>query len=228
MGDSIIKKSTGLAALKKAISDDQRVAMGELSRAGKQESLVICIDCSGSMMDAVDRNRGQLTLKIQVAIDAATALVKACGAMSSVGAVPFSDVAHEQIPIGTIGPELEAAIRGFIRWSGGTMFYTALEASASMIAAAGERRVKRVILMSDGQDYPDGRAQLESWVKIYIDRKIIIDTVAFGTDADRGLLEWIAKQTGGVMKEARDAASLVKAFLALEAGTRGLLGAGKK
>ena len=51
----------------------------------------------------------------------------------------------------------------------------------------------------------------------------IIDTVAFGYDADMHLLDMLSTKTGGVKKSAKDASELIKAFKSLEAGTRGLL-----
>ena len=48
---SIVKKSSGLSALKAAIQTDARVNSGEVARAIASESLVIAIDCSGSMYD---------------------------------------------------------------------------------------------------------------------------------------------------------------------------------
>ena len=220
---SIVKKSTGLSALKSAIATDSRVSSGEVARAIASEVLVMAIDCSGSMMDYA--RAGESTTKAQAARDAAIALLNICGPGSVVGAVAFSDRPLEVVEPGTIRARVDERLRYFPKYDGGTIFVDALKASFEAIKKAGEKKVRRIILMTDGLDYPEYRDHLMDFLKVLKTNKVIVDCVAFGGDADRLLLQKIADETGGVLKEAKDAASLTKAFLQLEAGIRGLLAA---
>ncbi len=219
---SIVKTGKGLAGLAKAVSNDK-----QYKRAGVQEALVIAIDCSGSMAFPVEA--GSMTTKAMASFQAAEALVKACSMMSAVGAVAFSDAipVHEVADISHDREGLVAAIRGFMKYQGGTVFYTALDAAEEAIEKFGGTEVKRMILLTDGQDWPEFRPQLLTRLDRFREKKIIIDCVAFGADADHAYLKMISDRTSGVVKGASDAAALVKAFLSLEAGTRGLLGKGK-
>lgn len=220
---SIVKKSTGLSALKSAIATDSRVSSGEVARAIASEVLIMAIDCSGSMMDVA--RAGESATKSQAARDAAIALLNVCGPGSVVGAVAFSDRVLETIEPGTIRARVDERLRYFPKYDGGTIFVDALKASFEAIKKAGEKKVRRIILMTDGLDYPEFRDNLMDFLKVLKTNKVIVDCVAFGGDADRALLQKIADETGGVLKEAKDAASLTKAFLQLEAGIRGLLAA---
>jgi Ca-activated chloride channel family protein len=221
MGSELVKKSSGgLAAAVKADAQARRVNV--------QESLVLVVDCSGSMGVPVDNRPSSMT-KAKAAAEAASALIKASSPLSAIGAVAFSDIVHETVPIGHDRRKLVSAIQEFNRFSGGTFFYHAMVEAEKLIIAhshASDAKVKRIILLSDGQDAYEYRSHLEGLLETFMGSKILVDTVAFGADADLASLESIAKRTGGVMKEAKDAASLTKAFLALEAGVRGLLGKG--
>lgn len=220
---SIVKKSSGLSALKSAIATDLRVSSGEVARAVASEVLVMAIDCSGSMMDYA--RMGESAKKSEAARDAAIALLNVCGPGSVVGAVAFSDRVLESIEPGTIRARVDERLRYFPKYDGGTIFVDALKSSYELIKKAGEKKVRRIILMTDGLDYPEYRDHLMDFLKVLKTNKVIVDCVAFGGDADRLLLQKIADETGGVLKEAKDAASLTKAFLQLEAGIRGLLAA---
>lgn len=218
---SIVKKSSGLSALKAAIQTDARVNSGEVARAIASESLVIAIDCSGSMYDYA--TIGEPLKKSEAARDAAISLLGVCGPGSVVGAVAFSDRVLEVIDPGESRSRVEERLRYFPKYDGGTIFVDALKAAHESIRKVGEKKVRRIILMTDGLDYPEYREHLMDFLKTLKTSGVIVDCVAFGNDADRVLLQKIADETGGVLKDAKDAASLTKAFLQLEAGIRGLL-----
>jgi Mg-chelatase subunit ChlD len=221
---SIVKKGGGLSALKSAIKTDSMVTSGEVARAIASEALVMCIDCSGSMFDTVEV--GSKKKKNEAAAEAAIALLDACGPGSVVGAVAFADVVHEVVEIGENRSKVRDALRGFPRYDGGTIFWEALKAAHKEIGQrASGKKVRRIILLTDGLDWPEFRQQLLDLLPVLKREGIVVDCVAFGQDADRELLALIAKETSGVVKEANDSAGLVKAFLALEAGVRGLLAA---
>jgi hypothetical protein len=88
----------------------------------------------------------------------------------------------------------------------------------------GKTGLRRIILMSDGEDEQKVNA-IKKAHELHA-KDIVIDTVAFGHSADREFLKALAGAKG-TMVEGNDAATLKQQFLALEAGTRGLLGSGR-
>lgn len=219
MSNNIIKPSllkTG-GSLTRAIEKDTQSKTGT---AMPIETLVIALDCSGSMRDETP---GAQTM-LHAAIDSAKMLVSASLATARVGAVAFTDQADEVISPTIPRSQLKERLAGFHRHEGGTIFYPAVTAATVELEKAGlPGTLRRIVFMSDGKDQESYRPQLMLALKRCVDQKIIIDTVAFGAGAGHDLLKLMSKMTGGVFVFAKDAHELRKAFLALEAGVRGLL-----
>lgn len=216
---SIIKKGGG--SLIEAIRKDTEK---KVVTSGPTETLVIAIDASGSMRSLAEGARNRM----QVAIEAADMLINASGVLSHVGALAF----HDDVPE-SFGPAMKRAdvcrgLREFLRHEGGTEFAIGLVKCIDLIDGHPWGQIKRIIFLSDGEDMGD-LYNLNREVQRCVDKKILIDTVAFGED-ERGhaTLRMMSEKTGGVFVYAKDAASLRKTFLALEAGARGLLGSGRK
>jgi len=204
-------------SLSRAIANDQQAKAGVSMPI---ETLMICIDCSGSMRSETP---GAQTM-LHAAIDAAGMLAGASIATARVGAVAFTEEADEAVDPLTPRGLLKEKLRGFHRHEGGTVFYPAVASAANALLRVGiPGTLRRIIFMSDGEDMPENKQSLVKEVDRCVENKLIIDTVAFGDGAGHALLRWMSERTGGVFKEAKDAHELRKVFLALEAGVRGLL-----
>jgi len=216
---SIIKKSTSLAAA--VAADSSKPKNGQPAQT---ETLMICIDTSGSMRAETAGAKSRM----HAAISAAEALVDASSVLSHIGAIAFNDQVAE-----THGPEtsrsrVREAFQAFHKHEGGTEFWKPIAESLARILKHQWGTVKRIIFLSDGEDMGD-LYDLQRYVTQCAESKVIIDTVLFGDSTDgEKTLRMMSEKTGGIFCYAKDAASLRKTFLALEAGVRGLLGAGKK
>jgi Ca-activated chloride channel family protein len=217
---SIIKKGTSLAA---AVAKDSARPRG--GTPAQTETLMMCIDTSGSMRTETP---GAKT-RMHAAIDAGRALLDACSVVSHVGALAFNDQVSESHDPRTQRSKLREVMGGFHKHEGGTVFCLAVASARLAIIAHPWGTVKRIIFLSDGEDTGD-LYDLKRELKECKEAKIIIDTVLFGDENGPGAetLKMMSAETGGIFCLAKDAASLRKTFLALEAGARGLLTSGKK
>lgn len=213
---SIIKKGDGnaLANAIKSASTKQTVSA--------TENLMICIDGSGSMRD---RDGGKIT-RMEAAIEASDALINASSYLSHIGALVFHDFAAEVLGCETQRHLLRERLRGFVRHEGGTVFCHAIHNARLSLLNHKWGTIRRIIFLSDGEDIGD-LLELRKQIDACAAEKIIVDTVAYGAGAGHETLQWMSNATGGVFVLAKDAASLRKQFLALEAGARGLLPKGK-
>lgn len=189
---------------------------------GLQESLVILLDRSGSMDDPVDGTFGHGEKKMAAAIRAAKALVEDCRyGLTEIAILSFARTVTVHVGM-TRNIKVVSDLIKPIRPGYETFLGMGLTRAIDMLSES-SARIRRIVAMSDGRDDPGRSHETEQCVVFCVQRKIIIDTIAFGEDADRYLLEQIARRTGGVFREAIDAMDLVNAFKSLEAGIRGLL-----
>lgn len=219
------KKTGGLALIKKSTSLASAVTKSSSTttvQASDTESLVICLDCSGSMRDRVEDGT-----KMSAATSAAASLVRASGVMSRIGAIAFHDHVAESIDGTTSRGALIERMSAFDKHEGGTQFAPAIRQALNMIAASKWGAIKRIIFLSDGEDL----GPFEDLAAVVADgcaAKVIIDTVMFGNnEVGEATLKKMSEKTGGIFCLAKDAASLRRTFMSLEAGARGLLGKGK-
>jgi Mg-chelatase subunit ChlD len=146
-------------------------------------ALALVIDKSGSM----------LGMKMNVALEAASAAVEVLSERDSVTVVAFDDSAHEAVKLTKV--EDKKAITGeigAIQAIGGTNIYAGLEMAHATLAAS-DAQIKHIILLSDGQsegNYP-------SIVRAINDAGITLSSVAIGEDADLQLMRTLASQGGG-------------------------------
>jgi uncharacterized membrane protein len=146
-------------------------------------ALALVIDKSGSM----------LGVKMNVALEAASAAVDVLSERDSVTVVAFDDSAHEAVKL-TKAEDKKAITSeiGGIQAIGGTNIYAGLEMAQSTLAAS-DAQIKHIILLSDGQsegNYP-------SIVRAISDAGITLSSVAIGEDADLPLMRNLANQGGG-------------------------------
>jgi len=215
---SIVKKGTSLAA---AVAKDSAKPIG--ATAAATETLMIALDTSGSMRTEVAGARSRM----HAAIAAAEGLMDASSVLSHIGVLAFHDQVAEVHDPATQRGKAREALRGFTKHEGGTVFCEALKQSLGKIVIHKWGTVKRIIFLSDGEDTGD-LYDLNREVTNCKEAGVIIDTVMFG-DSGPGeqTLRMMSEKTGGIFCLAKDAASLRKVFLALEAGVRGLLVKGK-
>ena len=163
-------------------------------------SLALVIDRSGSMDG----------LKMEMAKDAAKAVVDMLGPQDYVGVLAFDTVvdtvvrmqpatnrARIRSDIGRIGP------------GGGTDIFPGLQ-EAYLQLTAQPSRLKHVILLTDGQAPWDGIADLTSMMRA---DGITVSTVGVGREADRALLEMIAELGGGRFYQTNDPNNIPQIFV---------------
>lgn len=178
---------------------------------GESEELYLLLDGSGSM----HHDEGW-----PVAVDAATALLKSCTAMTRAGIIVFSDKAKVVCKAMMPAAAAECLIKARPPYEY-TMLGEAIK-QALLLLAESKAKVKRMIAMTDG-----ATAEMEDCLELATKAKtagIIIDAVGFGVDEEtKGFLLLLAANGNGVYKDACNAQELVKQFKLLEATKRGLL-----
>jgi len=70
---------------------------------------------------------------------------------------------------------------------------------------------KRMILMTDGHNNSE-QFEMERLIEQCVSANIVVDTIAFGADADEVLLSGIAKRTGGIFTKAISALQLAETY----------------
>jgi uncharacterized membrane protein len=146
-------------------------------------ALALVIDKSGSMSG----------LKIQLAVEAATATVELLSERDSVGVIAFDDTASTVVKLTQVDSKHDIArqIRS-IQALGGTNIYAGLDSAHQMLASS-DAQIRHMILLSDGQSYGDFPALTRS----IRESGITLSTVAVGDDADIPLMKTLADSGGG-------------------------------
>lgn len=163
-------------------------------------ALLLVIDRSGSM-DGV---------KLEMAKDAARAVVDMLGPQDSVGVVAFDDYAETVVRIQSASNR--SRIRsdiGRIGTGGGTNILPALQEAYIQLLET-PARLKHVILLTDGQAPWDGIADVATAMRA---DDMTVSTVAVGREADRALLEMIAEIGGGRFYATDDPSNVPQIFV---------------
>lgn len=174
----------------------------DMQRQRDQPSLAILlvIDRSGSM-------DGQ---KLELAKDAARAVVDILGPQDSVGVIAFDDVPQTVVRLQNASNR--SRIRtdiGRIASGGGTNIFPALqEAYIAMLDSSA--RLRHVIVLTDGQAPWDGIADITSAMR---SEDITVSSVAVGREADTALLEMIAEIGGGRSYQTNDPNNIPQIFV---------------
>jgi Ca-activated chloride channel homolog len=154
--------------------------------------LVLVFDKSGSMAETV----GGVS-KIEVARQAVAEASRLMPSTDAVGVLAFDSKAEIVAPI-TVSrdePTLRAALTR-VRPGGSTAIFPALETAFQLLRAPGRPRNARrlVLLISDGRTSDDDAARVTGLART---GGVQISAVAIGANANRTLLEELARSTGG-------------------------------
>jgi Mg-chelatase subunit ChlD len=189
------------------------------------ESLILCLDVSGSMNMPFSFRYSET--RIAALKIAANILVDASDSHGCIiGVTSYSGSATEVSPMTADYEKLKCHITkmqtGALTYMGEGLLHAAKQ--------LGERRFGsgRIILLSDGAEtIHDFTKSAKQIVLGYIKPcKIRVDCIGIGEEVDVDLLQWIAKQTGGVFLHPMNPQELNKDFLQLETRARMLLSSG--
>lgn len=130
----------------------------------------------------------------------------------------FDTGTDEVAPMGPVGSRraaLSKAISGLIAAGGTRLYDTTREAVREIAAAVDPKRISAVVVLSDGVNTtgsPDLEALLRDLRSATAETRVRAFTIAYGTDADRAILQRIAEATRGASYDASDPASIETVF----------------
>lgn len=171
----------------------EKVLPVNMDMKGKKEipdmAMMLIIDKSGSMSEG----SGGIT-KVDIAKEAASRTVDSLRDRDEIGVLAF-DGAYSWVVKRQQLKDRKAVKNdiGTIRADGGTSILPALEEGYKSLKSS-KAKIKHIILLTDGQAENSGYSELIDEIK---KDNITISTVAVGKDADRGLLESVAKDGSG-------------------------------
>ncbi|MGH2453753.1 MAG: VWA domain-containing protein [bacterium] len=159
-------------------------------------AVVLVVDASGSM-----GSFGGEIAKVELAKEAAQAVVDLLGARDLIGVIAFDQEPHWLVrPMEASRRDQILSQVSRITAGGGTNLYPALQEAYRALQGAGAK-VKHVIVLSDGQTDPGDFERLVGRMKR---AKITVSSVAIGGDADREIMRDLAGWGGGRYYFTRD------------------------
>jgi Ca-activated chloride channel family protein len=171
-------------------------------------ALAVVLDVSGSMSGA----------KLEQARGALLELVNRMRDFDQIALVTYSDAARVVQPLARVG-EVRNRLRMVIptiQIEGGTNIPSGLELGVSSLALAPADMVRRVVLLSDGQD-GSGRPleQITGEVRARANQGITLSSLGIGADYDERFMSQVADAGRGNYEFLRDGSQL-RTFLARE------------
>lgn len=181
---------------------------GSWKEVRKRARVLMVLDVSGSMTGTkIDLMRRGAAAGLRLFLDD-----------DELGLWSFASTVSEIAPLGPVGPHrtaLENGIRGLDAAGGTRLYATTYEATKLLAANADARRITAVVVLTDGVNTDSSydierligdlqRETAESYVRVF--------TIAYGTDADRKVLQRIADATRGASYDASDPASIQTVF----------------
>ncbi|RMF87005.1 MAG: VWA domain-containing protein [Nitrospinota bacterium] len=161
--------------------------------------MVLVIDKSDSMGGYVDEasrfaSRDRVTTKLEVAKMASFAAIKLLNPFDRVGLLAFNTDYQWVVPITEAGKREEIAYKlSSLKPGGGTDLYKGLQEGFRELSQVRAMK-KHLIALSDGLTQ---KMDFQSLIERIAQHKITVSTVALGEDADRKLMENIARWGGG-------------------------------
>jgi Ca-activated chloride channel family protein len=185
-----------------------RAADGDLAEARAPVSLVLAIDTSGSMAGR----------KIEDARHAALALVDEMRPDDMVGVVRFSSNAETLVPLSRVGDirgEARRKIEG-LRAEGSTDIANALRTADRLLGGSRDRRIGRIVLVTDGRDTSGAAAGTGVEVaRNEASRGFTVSALGIGGDYDDLYLSNVSHAGRGNYEFLRDSSALAR-FLSKE------------
>jgi Ca-activated chloride channel family protein len=192
----------------------------------KRARVLLVLDVSGSMSEQVGSAGAT---KLELAKLATLAALEEFAPDDEVGLWMFSsDLApegtpwRELSPVSALGPKIEG-LRETIRsldWESGTALYrTVDDAAAQMVASFDPTRINGVVVLTDGRnDYAD-YSSVDPLLSHLRDeptaRSVRVFCIAYGDDADMGVLEQISDASLGATYDASDPSTIDEVFAAV-------------
>lgn len=176
-------------------------------------SLAVALDTSGSMGGD----------KIQQAKEAVVKLIQEMHDEDEIAFLTYEDtpvLRQPLTPVGKVRSQLIAQVRR-LEAGGGTNIPGALDGALQALQEAGEKRVRRLVLVSDGLD--SGRARSEGLARQAATRGVALSSLGVGLDFDESYMASVARIGHGnfaFVKEGAELARFLRQELEESATTR--------
>ncbi len=163
-------------------------------------NVYLVVDTSGSMAE------GSKLARTQEALRAFVEQIK--GQRDQVGLVDFADGVKGFTPLRTLDDNVRADLLGQIdamEATGGTALLDAVyDTTNDLLAKADNEAINAIVVMTDGQENESSRSldDIQQLMRSHPEQRLVIFTVAFGSDADEGLLTAIAEIGAGQLRRA--------------------------
>lgn len=197
-------EKSDLQERQQTLAERLKARAANLERRKLEEIAIILIDTSGSMADHCKDGRTKMQ-----AVKASVPYLQARGSYVEYGLVSFDSNAQ---PIQQPTTNFTAILiqLDVLQPGSATNIPAALNGGLKMFI---ERQVekKRMILMSDGGNNEE-KNMMDQRVSDCVKAGVVVDTIAFGDDADVNLLQMIATRTGGVFQKVDSSLQLEQAY----------------
>lgn len=163
-------------------------------------NVYLVVDTSGSMAE------GNKLARTQEALRAFVEQIK--GQRDQVGLVDFADGVKGFTPLRTLDDNVRRDLLGQIEAmeaTGGTALIDAVyDTTNDLLAKADNEAINAIVVMTDGQENESSRTldEIQALIRSHPEQRLVIFTVAFGSDADEGLLGAIAEIGAGQLRRA--------------------------
>ncbi len=163
-----------------------------------------------ALVIALDRSYSMKGRKMEMAKEATRAALDLLDEQHRFGVVAFDSQTYIAVPMQYVRSRRKAEDQiSRIQASGQTNIYPALGIVYRLLQKT-DSKAKHVILLSDGDTHP---ADFETLVKRMAGEKIVVSTVAVGADADKALMNDIARWGNGRAYVAENAESIPQIFI---------------
>jgi Ca-activated chloride channel family protein len=192
----------------------------------KKAKVLLVFDVSGSMNDTAGAGKSKLEAAKAAAVkglallhpDDQVALWAFSTERNGTGAEPYAEVVP-LAPLAQSRDRLTAAIQGLHAEGGTGLYYSVRAAQQRMLRELDPDRITAVVVLTDGKnEYPrdnDLPALLRDLDASNLERSVRVFAIAFGDKSDLGVLSDIAKSSRAAAYDARDPATIDRAFVSV-------------